>query len=123
MLNFDIVLLSSVEDEIRLGEGDDNDNGGQGPRRVKHVPHIGDGWQKVIDREELIVWQKPVPGSYVYEYKGTVIDSWSRSERFWLQRTPTGVSLRILTHSSSGRVTSQIHSSTLKSTRPQNQTT
>ena len=35
----------------------------------------------------------------------------------------SGVSLRILTHLSSGRVTSQIHSSTLKSTRPQNQTT
>ena len=43
--------------------------------------------------------------------------------RMLLDYGEAGVSLRILTHSSSGRVTSQIHSSTLKSTRPQNQTT
>ena len=78
--------FSSVEDEIRDSSEGGNGSDGQGSERVKHVPHIGAGWHKVIDREQLIVWQKPVPGSYVYEYKGNVIYTGSRSERVWLQR-------------------------------------
>ena len=70
--------FSSVEDEIRDSSEGDNGSDGQGSGRVKHVPHIGAGWHKVIDREQLIVWQKPVPGSYVYEYKGNVVH-WVRA--------------------------------------------
>ena len=77
-----VFSFSSVKDEIRdSDEGNNNENGRQGSGPVKHhEPHIGDGWQKVIDREQLIVWQKPVPGSYVYEYKGNVIYTGSCSE-------------------------------------------
>ena len=78
-----------MKDEIQ----DSNNGDGRDGSRVKHVPRIDDGWQKVIDREELMVWQKPVPGSYVYEYKGIILisiqsnyiltlGSWSMASRF-----------------------------------------
>ena len=31
-------------------------------------------WEKVIDKDHFKVWRKPIPDSYLYEYKGICIE-------------------------------------------------
>jgi len=34
-------------------------------------------WEQVINKGHMRAWRKPVPNSYLYEYKGTVVQKCS----------------------------------------------
>ncbi len=58
--------LCRLSDEIHASSsGDSNKAAFTDP-----PPNDGREWEKVVDREQIVVWQRPVPDSYVYEYKG-----------------------------------------------------
>ena len=40
-------------------------------QRAQESNNKDDGWHKIIDRGQFCMWRKPVPNSYLFEYKGS----------------------------------------------------
>lgn len=63
-----VFVLPRVADEISYI--DPKPSGKGAPVQLPDHEHLMDGWEKVIDKDHFKLWRKPIPNSYLYQYKG-----------------------------------------------------